>query len=113
MVQSSLYNQTGILARAFPAPTFLTMPAVGIDISNYAIKYVSLRRNKGAVTLNSYGKIDFPLEVVERGEVKDPETIAKLLSRVKDEHHFEFVHLALPEEHAYLFQINIPKGSRE
>ena len=112
MVQSSIYNQTGILARAFPAPKYLTMPAVGIDISNYAIKYVFLKRDKGAVSLSSYGKIDLPLEVVERGEIKDPVTMVKLLSRVREENHFEYSHLALPEEHAYLFQINVPKGSR-
>ena len=112
MVQSSMYNQPGILARAFPAPTYLTMPAVGMDMSNYAIKYVSLKRDKGVVALDSYGTVDLPLEVIERGEIKDPETVVKLLSRIREENHFEFMHLALPEEHAYLFQINVPKGSR-
>lgn len=108
----SMYNNLGSFARAFPAPEYLTMPAVGIDISDYAIKYVSLRRNKGRVELQSYGKVDLPLDVIERGEIKDPETIVKLLSRIKDESRHEFAHLALPEEHAYLFQMTLPQGSR-
>lgn len=89
------------------------MPAVGIDISDYAIKYIALSKNKENITLEAYGKIDLPFEVIERGEIKDPETVVKLLSKIKTEHGFEFVHLALPEEHAYLFQIQVPKGSPE
>lgn len=107
-----MYNRSGKFARAFPAPEYLSMPAVGIDISDYAIKYISFKRKGGRVELDSYGKIDLPLDVIERGEIKDPETIVKLLSRIKKEYGFEFAHLALPEEHAYLFQMELSHGSR-
>lgn len=100
------------LGRAFPAPEYLSMPAVGIDISDYAIKYIALGRSRGNPQLKAHGKIDLPLETIERGEIKDQETVIKLLSRIKDEYGFEFVHLALPEEHAYLFQIDLPRGSQ-
>jgi len=109
----SIYNSSGTFARAFPAPEYLTMPAVGIDISDYAIKHVAFNRRKGNIELQAFGKIDLPLDVIEHGEIKDPETIVKLLSRVKENSHIEFAHLALPEEHAYLFQMTIPQGSKE
>ncbi len=112
MSTSSMFSSSGILARAFPAPDYLTMPAVGIDISDYAIKYVTLLRKSGGIELGTYGKIDLPLEVIERGEIKDSETIVKLLGRVKEACGLSFAHLALPEEHAYLFQIDLKKGSR-
>jgi len=113
MSTRSIYNSSGTFARAFPAPEYLTMPAVGIDISDYAIKYVAFSRRKGGVELQAYGKVDLPLDVIERGEIKDSETIVKLLSRIKEDNHVEFAHLALPEEHAYLFQMTLPQGSKE
>ncbi len=109
----STYTKKGIFARAFPAPSYVAMPAVGMDISDYAIKYIAFDRGKKGVELSAHGKVDLPLEVIERGEMKDPKTVVTLLSRIRDEHNFEFVHLALPEEHAYLFQINVPKGEKE
>ena len=113
-MQNSSIQQNTVrgLVRAFPVPKYLAMPAVGIDISDYAIKYISLANKKGEKSLEVYGKVDLPLEVIERGEIKDMETVVKLLTRLRDEHHFNFVHLALPEEHAYLFQMSVPKGTR-
>ncbi len=113
MKPSSVYNNTSLFARAFPAPKYLTFPAVGIDISDYAIKYVALSKRKDSVKVKTYGKVDVPADVIERGEIKDPETIIKLLSRIKDENSIEFAQLALPEEHAYLFQMDVPSGNRE
>lgn len=107
-----IYNTIGFFGRAFPAPEFIAMPAVGIDISDYAIKYIALQRNKGAVELQAYGKVDLPLEVIERGEINDMKTMVKLLSRIREEHDFEFAHVVLPEEHAYLFQLEVAKGDQ-
>ncbi len=113
MQNSSIQRKTVQgLVRAFPVPKYLAMPAVGLDISDYAIKYISLTNKKGRRNLETYGKIDLPLEVIERGEIKDMETVVKLLTRLRDEYNFNFAHLALPEEHAYLFQMSVPKGTR-
>jgi type IV pilus assembly protein PilM len=108
-----IYNTIGFFGRAFPAPTYLSMPAVGIDISDYAIKYISLKRNKGVAELHAHGKVDLPVEVIERGAIKDPQTMIKLLSRIQEEYSFEFAHIALPEEHAYLFQTDVAKGDKD
>jgi type IV pilus assembly protein PilM len=102
-----------IFLNAFPVPKYLAMPAVGINISDYAIKHVQLGRERGKTVLVSYGKIDLPLGTVERGEIKDMGTLVKLLTRTREEFGYQYVHLALPEEHAYLFQMEIPRGSAE
>lgn len=99
-----------VLAKAFPPPEYLAMPAVGIDISDLAIKYIMLERGSHTTNLRAFGKIDLPVEVIERGEIRDSATVAKQLSRIRDEHGFEYAHLALPEEHAYLFQLDLPQG---
>ncbi len=107
---SSIYKKTNKFIRAFPAPKYLAMPAVGIDISDYAIKHIELYVNKGRVELGTYGRVDLPMDVIERGEIKDTETIVRLLRRIKDDNNFHFAHVALPEEHAYLFQMSVKKG---
>jgi type IV pilus assembly protein PilM len=109
---SSVKNKN-LFFKAFPVPEYLSMPAVGVDISDYAIKYVKLNEKNDNLDLGAYGKVDLPLEVIERGEIKDNETIVKLLSRIKDSNDFKFAHLALPEEHAYLFQLSLPKGDKD
>jgi len=101
------------MARLFPPPRYLTMPAVGVDISDYAIKFIKLERAHGGVRLVSHGKVDLPVDVINRGEIVDMATIVKLLTRIREEHGFSYAHLALPEEHAYLFQMELPVGSRE
>lgn len=112
MSTDTRYSKTSLFRRMFPPPKYLTTPAVGIDISDYAIKYVFLERHPHGVKLASYGNIDLPVDTIERGEIKDPATIVKMLSRVREEVGCGFAHLALPEEHAYLFQMQLPRGSR-
>jgi type IV pilus assembly protein PilM len=89
------------------------MPAVGIDISDLAVKYIMLERAGKGTVLRAHGKVDLPIEVIERGEIRDAETIVKQLIRIREEQGFEYAHLSLPEEHAYLFQMDIPQGGRD
>jgi len=112
MVPGSRYNTDNLFVRAFPAPTYLTTPAVGIDISDYAIKHIKIGRKHPHFHLESHGRIDLPLGVVERGEIAEPETVSKLLQRIRSEYSYDYVHMALPEERAYLFQMDVPVGTR-
>ena len=89
------------------------MPAVGIDISDYSIKFMCMRAHAHEITLDAYGKFDIPLGTIERGEVKDMQTLSSLLARLHHEHNFTFAHLALPEEHAYLFETKLPMTSEQ
>lgn len=103
-------NATPMLARAFPPPAYITMPAAGIDISDLAIKHVLLAQSGGEVTLRSFGKLDLPIDAIERGEIRDMATLTKHLTRIHEEYAYAYAHVALPEEHAYLFQLDLPQG---
>jgi type IV pilus assembly protein PilM len=113
MYASTLHTGTGFLARMFPPPQYLTMPAVGIDISDYSIKYILLHHVKGRVVLGAHGKVDLPIGTIEHGEIKDPTTLTKILTKLRRDTGFEYVHLALPEEHAYLFQMDFPRATQD
>ncbi len=111
MVPGSHYNTPSPVFRAFPPPEYLTMPAVGLDISDYAVKHVFIRRYGRHFHLDSVGKLDLPLGVVEDGIIKDPDTLVRVLERIREEHGYTHTHLSLPEAHAYLFQFEVPHGA--
>lgn len=104
-------HRPSFLLRAFPPPRFLTMPAVGIDISDTTIKYVYLTRTGERAALREYGKVELPVGTIEQGHVKDPNALTQVMRKLRSEHGFEYAHLALPEEHAYLFQVDMPAAS--
>lgn len=106
---STLLKQPNTLLRAFPPPQYLCMPAVGIDISDYSTKYALFHSKGEKIELASYGKLDIPAGVVEKGDIKQPDTLAKILAQLKRTNGFQFVHFSLPEEHAYLFQTDVPR----
>lgn len=103
----TFFGQSSVLEKAFPTPEYLRMPAVGIDISDYSLKYVLLTQNGDEVQLEAYGKQSIPMGTVESGNIQKPEVLVEMLKKLRREHDFDFVHLSVPEEHAYLFQTDV------
>lgn len=101
------------LSRVLPPPTYITMPCVGVDISDNSLKYVgfepNLRRNVPR-KLEQWGDIDIPSGVVERGGVQDPQKLVAVLKEFKDKTKADFVRVSLPEERAYLFETEVKKN---
>lgn len=98
------------LANYIPPPSFLTMPSVGVDVSDTSLKYVSflpsLRSNRAKV-LEQWGDLDIPSGVLEEGKVKDVKALARVFKEFKLTSGAEFIRLSLPEEEAYIFETKI------
>lgn len=90
----------------------------GLDISDLSLKILKLKKGKDGLRLSSFG--DFPIKsgIVDNGEIKDEEALAKninnALKRVKGEK-LETRHIiaSLPEEKSFLQVIQIPRVSKE
>jgi type IV pilus assembly protein PilM len=98
------------LLRVIPPPTYITMPCVGVDISDTSLKYIAFKPSvfdNTARELDMWGDIDIPSGVVTRGEVIDPKQLVAVLKEFKEKTKAEFVRLSLPEEKAYLFETTI------
>lgn len=97
----------------FSTPTFLTMPAIGVDISDTSLKYIAFNsaRSIEERKLEQWGDISIPNEVVERGQVQDIGTLVAVLKEFKAETKAEFVRVSLPEERAYLFETEIRRNT--
>ena len=101
-------------AKFVPPPTFLTMPCVGVDISDTSLKYMSFvaeTNMDGSKKIKQWGDIDIPTGVVQRGHVVDQEKLSAVLQEFKAATGAEFVRVSLPEERAYLFETTIKKGT--
>ena len=98
------------LSRIIPPPAYITLPCVGLDISDTSLKYVALEPNphkKNIRTLSQWGDISIPIGIVNRGDVNDPQKLVAILKEFKLKTGAEFVRVSLPEERAYLFETDI------
>lgn len=101
------------LSRVLPPPAYITMPCVGVDISDNSLKYVGFEPTlrKGVPRkLTEWGDIDIPSGVVERGSVLDSQKLVAVLKEFKQKTKADFVRVSLPEERAYLFETEVKKN---
>ena len=93
-------------------PSFITLPSIGLDISDTSLKYISFKGTKtGKRTIDQYGDITIPNGVLHRGEVLDPQKLANVLIECKQQTGAEYVRVSLPEERAYLFETELKRST--
>jgi type IV pilus assembly protein PilM len=100
------------LEQLFPPPAYISLPAIGVDISDTSLKYIGFERahmHDADLALTQWGDIDIPEGVVERGNVHDLGVLVNALKEVKTRTGAEYVNVSLPEERAYLFETTIPR----
>lgn len=103
-----------VLSRFIPPPAYLTMPRVGVDVSDTSLKYVAFHPrswSKSEYKIRQWGDIPIPTGVLQRGQVKDPSQLVAVLKELKRESGAEFVSVSLPEERAYLFDTEIKRNT--
>jgi type IV pilus assembly protein PilM len=97
-------------SRIIPPPPYITMPCVGVDISDNSLKFISfkpslLHEKKRELLL--WGDLSIPSGVVNRGEVLDQKQLVAVLKEFKQITKAEYIRVSLPEERAYLFETEI------
>lgn len=91
----------------FPPPSFLAMPAAGIDVSDHGIKFIEFCMRNGHRELAQYGERALPEGVIVGGEVAKPEELVRVLSALKKETGLSLVRSSLHEQGGYLFQTTL------
>lgn len=103
------------IGQILPPPTYMRLPSAGVDISDSSLKYVQFRPDKKSgsqLELKYWGDVDIPDGVLKRGTVNDPKKLAEVIREVRERTGVEKVRVSLPEEHAYLFEAEIKKGTK-
>lgn len=103
------FSPATFLNKAFPPPEFLKMPALGVDVSDTVIRYIDLGNKNGQKYVKSFGEESVPSGAVTAGSINKPAEIEKVLSTIKSKTGASFVKVSLPEEKAYLFEMQVPK----
>ena len=101
-------------ARLVPPPTFMQLPSVGVDISDTSLKYMQFVPRYGhqvTYVIDSWGEVDIPDGVLERGQVHEVGKLADVLSEMGRSTNSPFVRVSLPEERAYIFETMVRPGT--
>lgn len=84
------------------------MPAVGLDISDQSVKFLSLSARADGGRLERYGEREIPAGIIEAGKVKDGAGLERVLTTIRREEKIEYVFASLPEEEAYIVRLTMP-----
>lgn len=107
-------NVLETIGKIIPPPTYMRLPSAGVDISDSSLKYIQFKPDQRSGTqleLQYWGDIDIPDGVLKRGTVNDPKQLSKAIREVRERTGVQNVRVSLPEEHAYLFETEIKKGT--
>lgn len=83
------------------------MEAVGVDISDHAIKFVEFRQRDGVRELGLFGERPLPEGVIVAGELIKQDELVRQLKTLKNETGFSLVRSSLTESRGYLFQTTL------
>lgn len=101
-----------IIDRWFPTPRVLLPLAAGIDISDASIKWLTLKEDNNGYEIASYGDRALPPGVVVGGVIQNEQELARVLMTIKGAFGgASAAHAALPEEAAYVFNMQVPSGN--
>lgn len=95
----------------FSAPKFLSMPAVGLDISADAVRFIELEQRGDILEVTRFASRNFPLNITAEGHVQDKKRLQDVIAALAYEYKLSFANVSLPEEQAYLANMRIPRVS--
>ena len=77
--------------RIFPPPRFLTIPSVGIDISDHSIRFAELKRKGKYFVLSRFGEEAIPENILISGEIKNVNALKEVLASFREKYKLHFV----------------------
>lgn len=101
--------------QVFPPPAFLSMPAVGLDVSDSSVKMVEFERGLRGTHLKRWARAALPAGAIVGGKIQDMKVLAQAIAEFRSKFGFTFAHASLPEQQAYFFKTEVPydiKASR-
>jgi type IV pilus assembly protein PilM len=96
-----------MLTRLFPTPSFLTLPAVGIDFSDATMRFVQLSETIHGLMPTRYAEMAIPEGCMKGGRIVDEQQFTAFLATVRDRHHLKYVRVAIPESQIYAFTLTL------
>lgn len=94
----------------------ITPPAFGLDISDLSLKIAYLSMHGKNIKLESFGREEIPEGIIQEGEIKKKAELIKIINKAISEVSgkklkTKYVICSLPEQHAFVRIIQLPKMS--
>jgi len=103
-------NLLSALSKIIPPPSYITLPSIGVDISDTSLKYVAFKpglKHHKAKIIQAWGDIEIPANSLDRGAVINPKQLTDTLKEFKAKTGADFIRVSLPEERAYIFETEL------
>ena len=110
-IPSSIASRS--LLKLFPIPRYLSMPSVGLDLSDRSVRFLELIPEENGFVVGKYGERVIPEGVMTVGEISNREKLKEILVGLRKDYDLHFIRVGLPEEKAYLFKTEVPSGTPE
>jgi type IV pilus assembly protein PilM len=93
----------------FPPPHFLAQPAVGLAISDQAVRFVLLKHfDDGGLKPIIYGEQPLPAGVLLGGDIVKSQELIEILKKLKKGWPTSCAAVSISEEKAFLFKTEVP-----
>ncbi len=102
-----------LVHKFFPTPQFLEMPATSFSFSDSSLRMLELHQEKGVIKILNYHEEALEYGVIERGEIKDPESFQQALSKFKERYKINFIKCVLPEENGFVYATPLPQETKK
>lgn len=99
---------TNLFSKFFPAPRYLQIPAVGVDLSDRSVKYIEFQKAPDGFRLKRFGKDNIISGLIESGVIKQKEALAEQLKLLRKELNTSNIIASLPEEKGFIKVVKIP-----
>jgi len=97
----------GWFINAFPAPKYITMPAVALDISPNSIKYLDGTYTATGCLPGAFREVFLPEGTIVNGVVQDHDAFVAALSELQKKGGHTFAFAAIPESALYLYTLRL------
>ena len=98
----------------FRTPSYLHVPAFGLDISDNSLKYARLAPRGDGFVLGEYGQAEIPAGIIASGVILKEAALTEILSRAFAlKRNLHYVSLSLPEEKGFVRVVRLPLMSPE
>lgn len=101
-MKDSLLNR--LVRTELAPPSYMSMPAAGIDISTSGIKVAKLKERLDGIELVDYGEQLLELGAIVGGEISDQVAVSAAIKQLAHKHHITFANIAVSESRSYLFE---------
>lgn len=93
---------------SFPLPSYVSMPAIGLDISDKSVKLIELVPIRHGFRIGRFATHEIPAGIIVGGTIAKRDELVELLGKLREEHGLTFVSASLPEEPGYIFTTTVP-----